>query len=145
MRTKRTITSIQAQTRAFRSQARAFCQLVVGHKHYPLRRFLRRVHYSLPALYAAGLELPDITPKHDASYTRVSNQERSRLCLSLESRLGTRTRYFEVFDAYDRDDHRSLVANLADDLSGIYRELTNGFRCWRLRDHENAVWEWRYG
>jgi hypothetical protein len=144
MRTRRTVGSLSTRTRAFRKQARGFCELVAHHKHYPLRRFLRRVYHSLPALYAAGLELPDFTPKSDASFTRVSHQEWSRLFRSLERRLGTRTWYSEVFDAYDRHDHDSLIGNLADDLSDIYRDLTNGFRCWRTGDRENAIWEWRY-
>ena len=145
MRTTRTVASMSAQTQTFRSRARIFCELVAGHKHYPLRRLLRRLHHLLPVLYGAGLQLPDITPKHDASYARVGNRERSRLSRSLESRLGTRTLYSEVFDAYDRHDQRSLIGSLAGDLSSIYAELTNGFRCWRAGDRENAVWEWRYG
>jgi len=144
MRTTRAVGSLSARSRTFRTRARDFCELVAGHKHYPLRRFLRRVYHSLPALYAAGLDLPDFTPAHDASYKRVSVQEWSRLSRSLESRLGTRTWYSEVFDVYDRHDHSSLLGNLADDLSDIYGDLTNGFRCWRTGDRENAIWEWRY-
>src|SRR3989338_3982768 len=129
MRTPRTVDALPARTRAFRKQARAFCQLVAGHKRYPLRSFLRTVHHSLPALYAAGLQLPDITPERDASYSRVATQEWSRLFRSLKSRLGTRTYYCEVFDAYDRHDRGSLIGNLADDLSDIHGDLTNGFLC----------------
>ena len=144
MRTSKPFASLTSRTRAFRAQARAFCNLVAGHEHIPLRRFLHSAHQSLPALYALGLQLPDICPEHEASYTRVSVKEWRRLFRSLSTRLGDRVHYSGVFDAYDRQDGQALIGNLADDLAEVHADLTNGLRCWRAGDHENAVWEWRF-
>jgi uncharacterized protein DUF5063 len=145
MRTKQPARSLAALTRGFRLRARAFCELIEGHQRYPVRRFLNLVHHSLPALYAAGLELPNLTPSRKPSYARVSIEEWQPLFRALGKRLGNRTWYSEIFDPYDRHVRGSLIGNLADDLSDICRDLTNGSRCWQSGDLETAVWEWRYG
>jgi len=144
MRTSRFSASLTSRTRAFRMQARAFCNLIAGHEHIPLRHFLHSAHQSLPALYALGLQLPGICPEHEASYTRVSVEEWRRLFRSLSTRLGDRVHYSGVFDAYDRRDGQALIGNLADDLADVHADLENGLRCWRAGDHENAVWEWHF-
>ncbi len=128
----------------FHRQVTAFCNLVAGHRRLPLRHFLRSVHQSLPSLYSAALALPDVSPDREPSYPKVTVKEWRRLYRGLDARLGQRTWYHEVFDAYDRKDRQALIGYLADDLADVHADLANGLRCWRTGDHENATWYWRF-
>ena len=144
MRRSRAGFSASTTPTGFHRQAVQFCALVAGHARLPLRVFLQRVHQSLPELYAAALALPDLCPENEPSYTPVSPKEWRRLCRAIDARLGHRTYYAEVFDAYDRQDSQTLIGNLADDLASIHDDLNNGLRCWRAGDRDNAVWYWRF-
>ena len=129
----------------FRRLAVDYCRLVDGHRRVPIRGFLRTIHQLLPALYAAGLRLPESTPGPDANYAEVTQKEQQPLFRSLRTRLGNRDHYSEVFDSYDWKDRDPVVGSLVDDLSDMYHDLVAGLRCWKAGDRENAVWLWRFG
>jgi hypothetical protein len=135
---------MRTRSSEFQRQAATLCRLLAGHAKLPLRTFLHRVHESLPRVYAAALALPDVSPVRDASYRSVTPEAWRRLYRSIEARLGGRTYYSEVFDAYGRKNGKALIGNLADDLAEVHADLANGLRCWRTGDRENAVWYWRF-
>ena len=129
----------------FRQLAQRYCRLVGGHDGIPIRRLLSEVHRLLPALYAAGLALPMVTPAREGRARTFTNEEWWRLFRGLRRRLGNRDAYCDVFDVYDREDREAVIGSLADDFADVYRELIDGLRYWRSGDRQNAVWEWSFG
>jgi hypothetical protein len=152
---------------AFAVQAEEFCALVDSHVLVPQAVFLQRIHRRLAPLYAAALELPAI----EASSQDAEDEEetdggvlaadapaldegevptslvafRGRLA-SLRTMLGSADYYAEVFDAYELPlPSEPVIGSLADDLTDIYDELSDGLRSWTAGDARAALWRWRFG
>jgi hypothetical protein len=108
---------------------------------------VRECLIQLLELYRAGLELPpawsdELTDRQDVD--RVSDVEWQR-AYNVSRRLPL-DHYTDVFDpTEDRPDEGPVIANLADDLADIYRDVVSGLRAYEQGDRADAVWEWSFG
>lgn len=137
---------IPPEAKRFVECARRYCALVGEHEKTPIRELLAALHVLLPELYARGVALPDIESSDDLfrrdrkhnlrSWTKVRN--------GLYRRLGRRTHYMQIFDAYDRLDRGSTVGLLCVDFADIYVDVAEGLRIWDAGDRADAVYQWRW-
>lgn len=121
----------------FRDIASEYCRLLESDESG--ERVLTSLHVLLPQLCqlaqllpqgAAGAPIELERPPPDAALERI------------QSLLGERTYYREVFDPYSSDD--AVEGNLHDDLGDIYRELVEGLVRHRTQGADAACWHWRF-
>lgn len=122
--------------------ARSFCVLVGEHRAMPAARFLERVHFVLPRLYASALLLPSVGV--DASDCDSSSKD-AVLDGTLREHFREWDAYREIFDPYDFVNESSVVGSLADDISDIYAEIAGALKCWDAGNRDGALWTWRFG
>jgi hypothetical protein len=94
----------------------------------------------LIALFAAALELPETDSPGDVQ-ERVSDDEWQRVFQSFR-RLPV-SHYSEVFDPLAVPPSAPGVADVADDLADIYRDVVYGLRAFQ-DGAPGAVWYWRF-
>jgi hypothetical protein len=141
--------------------AQRLCELIAAPPSCDEITFLRAVHGLLAKAYAAGLDLPPTgvlfgdagadtneevpEPPLESDADRVTGEESSGLRTRLETFLGARCMYREVFDAYSSDADEEVTGSLADDFADIYADLMPGVRKWQRGETGEALWAWRFG
>lgn len=134
-----------AQQAQFESVARRFVSVVDSRDGQSPDAFLRELERALVDLYSTGLELESVQPDDDeAAPDGMSSDEASALSLSLGERFGRYDHYSFVFDPYDLDTG-PVGGGLSDDVTGIYRDLLEGFAALAAGSRANAEWHWKFG
>ena len=130
-----------ASKRAFYDQAAAFCAWLEDDSHASFERSVPLLAGWLGALYAAAVDLPDLTP--DDHWPDAAEGYESSLPIrkAMEELLGQHDRYWTVFDPQQRE--ASVEASLADDITDIYRDLNAGLELASAGRMDAAIWEWR--
>lgn len=96
----------------------------------------------LTRLYAAALELPDVSSgdQQNTKDTEVSDAE-WKAVLNHSNRLPL-DEYGEIFNPLLLPPEEAVIASLADDIADIYRDVVCGLKHYRLGDHQEATWQW---
>jgi Domain of unknown function (DUF5063) len=134
-----------AALREFASLAGDYCRTIERHADFAGPEFLAKVHILLPNLYAAGLALPDTgilypagddEDDEDADYEitepnpdRIGHDEWRRLYHSIQSLVGPRNFYREVFDPYEPLSEQEVTGSIADDLVDTISRFTRWIGC----------------
>lgn len=126
---------------AFAALATEYCSLVERRKRRSARALLRDVHRLLPRLYAEAICLKPEKESDPPEGCRISHEEWQKLFGSLQSQLGFLVFYLEVFDPYVGNEE-PVLADLADDLADIYRDLKDGLTLWESGHRVAAVNSW---
>jgi uncharacterized protein DUF5063 len=127
---------------AFASSALRLCNLLEN-ADLSTKPAFDEIHLLLSQLYALGLQLPldaELTQEIDPP----SNRDRvAHVFTRVTQALGSKNTYLEVYDPYKEE--QPLWASLADDISDIFGDLTEGLSHWDAGRYPDAVWEWRFG
>lgn len=105
------------------------------------------LHALLCELQSAAIKLPDL--KDDDLHEDVSSIESldrakvQSISGALEAHLPVNA-YACAFDLFDHDTGNLVDATLADDLTDIYCDLSQGIALTRARYYGDAVWHWRF-
>jgi hypothetical protein len=161
--------SVSIDVERFAVLAADYCDLLdVAETMSPVM-LLHEVHRRLPLLYAAALQLPDVTldtegppdfrdtdeleddddsdlavTEPDENVGLISPEEWMRRFRALAKYIGKRNNYRSVFAPYELDNAASGFGNLADDLMDIYRDLQSGLLKWQRGERTEAAWEWQF-
>lgn len=121
--------------------AAEYCSLIERRRRRSTRALLRAVHRLLPRLYAEALCLKPDRDSEPAEGRRMSHDGWWKLYKSLQAQLGFFGFYREVFDPFARQEE-PILADLADDLADIYRDLKGGLTLWANGHRGAAVERW---
>jgi hypothetical protein len=113
---------------SFIAEARAYCDAVEGHESISLGKFVRQLAIRVVRLYAAALQLPNVTSQtsdssSDARADAFTHEQESALTQALEEKLGNSNTYREIFDPYDEPSEEAVYGSLGRDLAEIYNDL----------------------
>ena len=100
---------------------------------------LRGIARVLPALYAAGLDLPDRSPTSGEAPAFADIQSPMA---DLARLLGAWDVYCEVFDPCK--DTEAIHQTLSDDLADIYIDLKRELDAFDGGAVDDAIWSWRF-
>src|SRR5438128_1348060 len=107
---------------SFIAEAQAFCDTVDGHESISPGRFVRQLAIRVVRLYAAALQLPDVTSQtsddpSEAFVDALTHEQESALTHALEEKLGSHNTYREIFDPYDDPSEEAIYGSLGGDLA----------------------------
>jgi Domain of unknown function (DUF5063) len=137
--------------RRFVEAAGKFCSLVENYERLAPYELARRAAELLPALYAAGLALPEVampearSEKPDAFYDSVPIKHTAALSRALSDKMGAYDRYWQVPDPFEGEE--PVAALLGEDLADMYGDLKRGLIAFDKgleRDAAEAAWHWRF-
>ena len=137
---------------SFIIEALAFCDTVDSHQTIPLGRFVRELAIRVVRLYAAALQLPDLTwPTSDKTSEVLADaftcEQAAALTRALEEKLGSHNTYREIFDPYDDPDEEAIYGSLGRDLAEIYNDLPDVLAAYDQTKEENlheTLWSARF-
>jgi hypothetical protein len=136
---------------AFMTEAKAFCDTVDGHETISLGRFVRELAMRVVRLYAAALQLPDVTSQTSDSSEILadafSHEQESALTCALEEKLGSYNTYREIFDPYDDPSEEAIYRSLGGDLAEIYNDLRDVLAVNELKNEDvlpDILWNARF-
>ncbi len=136
----RTSERVEAVER-FRTEARAFCELV--ERSGELSRFdlLAALSAHLVDVYAAAIRLPPGDPEADETLTveEPVTDDWRELASALHEKLGELDAYWLVFDPATAE--RPVAASISDDVADVYLDLKAVERE-RGAISDDALWEW---
>lgn len=129
---------ISDQVHEFVALVRQYLALVDGAEDTSAHELLTYSARLLPRIYAAGLELPDVSlaDEVEASDEVVSPMSK------LGRLFGRFDVYFEVFDPVFEQD--AVASSLSDDLADIYLDLARPLAAFDAGQQGDAVWQWRF-
>jgi Domain of unknown function (DUF5063) len=128
--------------RDFASLARDYCSWCEGPRSPDPEQLLREATRHVARLYAAALELPVVEFSDHPDRPAMGQDAWNVMFKSFGS--FPFNYYREVFDPSIEDSDEPVVGDVADDLTDIYSDLTEGL--WLL-DHGHAlaaVWTWKF-
>jgi len=95
----------------------------------------------LADLIVAAIDLPERSSDADAESIPDTEYRRIyRRFASLPFNL-----YSKVFNPWQVPSEDAVIADLADDLADIWRDLTPGLSLYAAGNLDSAIWEWRFG
>jgi hypothetical protein len=128
----------------FAEVAREYRALLTGQRP-EIKAFLSQVHSCVARLYAAALELPDVQPdRAEVEWEGKGYPTWRELYADLQSALGAREYYSEMFAPYELQGQDPVIGSLSDDLADIFSDVSRGLAAWDSKDYHGAVWEWRF-
>ena len=135
-----------------------YCNLIEHYEALTPHELARRTAELLPALYAAGLALPDVpmpeaqSEKPDAFYDSVPIKHTAALSRTLGEKMGAYNRYWQVSDPFEGEE--PVAALLGEDLADMYGDLKRGLVAFDRKgaasgaptehDAAEAAWHWRF-
>jgi len=125
----------------FVAAATAFCTWAESDGRADPRGEAYRARQLLAELIAAAIDLPERSSDTDAE--SISSEEYRRIYrrfASLPFNL-----YSKVFNPLQVPSEDPVVADLADDLADIWRDLKPGLSLYEAGRLDSAIWEWRLG
>ena len=112
---------------------------------YAAPALLHQVQPLLPSLMQAALQLPEPSRAGPLDSARKHVEVWRPLYTSLGDQLAEYNYYWEIFDPYQLSE--PIEGSLADDLSDLYLDLSEGLELWENGDaalRRSIVWEWRF-
>jgi hypothetical protein len=125
--------------------AETYCRLIDRRGRLSTEEFLNSVQQLLPDLYATAIALRK-GKRSNAEYPESEDPDQP-IWVDLRERFGPWDVHWDVFHPYQVDPTDPMAGSLADDLSGIYRDLQRGLAIWSLgtpKARRDAIWEWRF-
>jgi hypothetical protein len=137
---------------AFITEAKAFCDTVDVHEKISLGKFLRQLASRIARLYAAAVQLSDVTSEISDNSSRpsseaFSHQQESTLTHALEEKLGSLNTYREIFDPHDEPSEEAVYGSLGRDLAETYRDIRNVLAAAEWKKEEplcDIMWDARF-
>lgn len=138
----------------FVREAEAFGALVERYAQVERGAWLVEVHGRLVTLYASAIALPDrdaLADREDQStaapvprvhYALVSADARYALSLAIAAYLGDDDTFYDLIDATDAD-AELVPSSLAQEITGIHRDLRAGLSTWETEGLAMGLWHWR--
>ena len=124
----------------FAALAKEFCAWCEGESEDAVQ--LRTAAIWLARLYAAALELPYVEPGTDESES-VQHAESEELGKrGLAGYWGQN--YRQVFDPRPENNESPVMADLGDDLTGVYTDIKRSLAIYEAGNIKEAVWQWRF-
>jgi hypothetical protein len=125
---------------AFANAAREFCRWAESAAGLPEEEAAAALH-RMVHLYGCALDLPDLFGEKEAPDIDDSEWK------AIYKRFGTLpfNYYSQQFNPLPDTPEEPVVADLADDLADIWRDLTRGLKQFDEGLVPAAVWEWRNG
>src|SRR5437763_6905912 len=116
--------------RQFVEVAEGYCALIENYEGLTSYELARRAAEMLPALYRAGLALPETAlpeaqnEKPDAFYDSVPIKQTAALSRALGEKMGAYNAYWQVFDPFEEE--QPVASTLGEDLADMYGDLKRG-------------------
>lgn len=128
------------QIHQFAEVAEAFCGWAEGSASSPENEALSALQH-LSSLYQQALSLPTLFGEEEPS--EVSHDAWAQIY----ARFGTLpfNYYSQCFNRSDPSAEAPVVADLADDLADVWRDVKRGLSLFSAGHVEAACWEWRQG
>lgn len=125
-------------TKKFASLVKEFCNWAESDGNTEIQEAKTAIHF-LANLYSLALSLPKDTVGKDLETNRVSHED----WMLIYKRFGALSfNYYSSFDNPAKIEEESNLADLADDLADIYRDLKAGLELYQSGHVDEALWEW---
>ncbi len=132
----------------FAKGAKGYCDLVDEYKLKTRSEFIYYAFLYITDLCNMAIQLPRISEVQDIDISRDKNtdpkfDQMKVLCEFLGDWVYSR----QVFDGTAPEGDRQgdvVTADLADDLTDIYRNLRDGLKYFDEGDPDEAVWQWKF-
>jgi hypothetical protein len=138
---------MSSEMNRFAEAAIRYCRLIENYGGEDWQSFATKLQRSLAELIFEAHLLADVGGDAEAVQDSVSQDEWKVLYSKLKSVLPVQE-YWMVYAPVDHADHEPVVADLADDLADIWRDLQPALRAMgRLGsavEPERLNWEWRF-
>ncbi|WP_169740685.1 DUF5063 domain-containing protein [Nevskia soli] len=126
-------------TEKFAVLARSYCSWAEGTPESPKQEAIRALSL-LTELYGCALTLPEVF--EDGEVETISHEDYA-LVLKRFGALPFNF-YANCFDPLAVPVEQPVVADLADDLADIWRDLKKGLSLFDAGHHVAAAWDWRF-
>ncbi len=131
---------------AFVEVAQRYCILIESHEEMSRQDFVKACAVALAQLFGTAVALADVSVEvtEGRVLDGMSHNEWRAIFDSLGRKLGELDSYWLVFDPYAVE--APITTLLSDDLSGVYRDLQDGFCVYGRTesDSHEAVRHWSF-
>lgn len=128
------------EVKTFVEAAREFCSWCEGERRVSVEEVVIALSL-LPKLYSAALQLPDVFGEEEAP--TISDDDYREVFVRFASLPFNY--YASCFDPHQvAFDEKPVVADAADDLADIWRDLKPGLSLYDSGHINSAIWEWRF-
>ena len=135
------------EVKSFINVANKYCNLIEERDKYTEVEIYQVAYQLLPQLCLYAMQLPEIDrcPYYEE---RISHSVWQKLYEQLKQKLKQSSKgYHEIYDPWDPNNTRPVVASLSDDLADIFSDIFPGLRDFDASSaalRRGIVWGWKF-